>query len=425
MPSSALLPNAEATSLAAVLANTPPDVLSAQAPPFEVPPIALLGVAFDNVTLTRALAQIAEIVESRRAHYVVTANVDFLTQARSDPELRSILLDADLVIGDGMPVVWASRLLRNPLPERVAGADLMPQLIGLAAQRGYRLFFLGASEEANQCAVANMRARFPGVSIVGHYSPPFRPLTELDDEEIVQRIRAAEPDVLLVAFGCPKAEKWIARHYRTLNVPVLIGVGATIDFLAGRMRRAPVWMQRGGLEWFFRLCLEPKRLERRYSKDFWCFAVGLGEQWWHTGRRGPGKRNPAHACSVSSHGAWMRIQTPERLDFETVKATEPIRQRAGQTHCLVDLSQTRFMDSTGVGLLLRLRRQCRMAGGNLVLLSPHASVTRLLRSMGLQSCFVTALDAVELLQSGSLQQVTGSSSELAPASGDAHLSKPG
>jgi N-acetylglucosaminyldiphosphoundecaprenol N-acetyl-beta-D-mannosaminyltransferase len=423
MASTALLPTTETTALAAALANATTEVASAQPPIFEVPPIALLGIAFDNVTLSKALAQITEMIESRRTHYVVTANVDFLTQARTDPELRSILLDADLVIGDGMPIIWASWLLRNPLPERVAGADLVPQLIALAAQRGYRLFFLGASEEANQCAVVNMRAKFPDVSIVGHYSPPFRPRTQADDEEIIQRVRAAKPDVVFVAFGCPKAEKWIAQHYRNLGVPVLIGVGATIDFLAGRVRRAPVWMQRGGLEWFFRLCLEPKRLARRYSKDFWCFAVGFGEQWWRTGRRGSGKRAPAHTCAASFNGAWMRVQTPARLDFEAVKASDPIRLAPGQTHCLVDLSQTQFMDSTGVGLLLRLRRRCRMAGGDLVLVSPSASVTRLLKSMGLQDCFLTVLDAAELLRSGSQLQTPQGSTEPRPASGDSPLSE--
>jgi N-acetylglucosaminyldiphosphoundecaprenol N-acetyl-beta-D-mannosaminyltransferase len=291
-----------------------------------------------------------------------------------------------------MPVVWASHLLRNPLPERVAGADLVPQLIALAAQRGYRLFFLGASQEANQRAVANTRAKFPGISIVGHYSPPFRPLSDMDNEDIRRRVRAAKPDVLLVAFGCPKAEKWMAQQYRALGVPVMIGVGATIDFLAGRMRRAPSWMQRSGLEWLFRLVQEPRRLFRRYVTDLWCFGLGLAEQWWRTNPRPSRPGGPVQACAVVPNGAWTRIQMPERLDRDAVRASGPIRHLAGQSRCLADLSHTRFMDSTGVAFLVRLRRECRKAGGDLGLLSPSSGAARILKSMRLDGCFTTTPD---------------------------------
>src|SRR5262249_32142031 len=184
-----------------------------------------------------------------------------------------------LVLCDGTPLVWASRLLGQPLPERVAGADLVPELIRLSARRKHRLFFLGATEDSAVQAVANVHARYPHLEIA-HYSPPFRPLHEMDHAEILKRIRAAEPDVLLVAFGCPKAEKWIAMHYRDLGVPVAIGVGATIDFLAGRVKRAPVWMQRSGLEWVFRLIQEPRRLCGRYAKDLWVFGRRILSQWW-------------------------------------------------------------------------------------------------------------------------------------------------
>lgn len=242
-------------------------------------PVAMLGVVFDNVTFAETLKRIQDMVATRQPHYIVTANVDFLVQARRDAELRRILAEAHLVLCDGTPLVWASKLLGNPLPERVAGSDLAPQLIRLAAKNNYRLFLLGATPEANEQAAARVRAQFPNLS-VAHYSPPFRPLPEMDHADIACRIRAARPDILLVAFGCPKAEKWMAWHYRALGVPVVIGVGGTIDFLAGRVRRAPVWMQRAGLEWLFRLGREPRRLFKRYATDLWHFGPALAAELW-------------------------------------------------------------------------------------------------------------------------------------------------
>ena len=263
-------------------------------PPTCPAPVAILGVAFDNVTFAETLSRIQAMIASRRPHYVVTANVDFLVQAQRDAELRQVLAEAHLVLCDGTPLVWASRLLGNPLPERVAGSDLAPQLIRLAAKNNYRLFLLGATPEANEQAAANVRTQFPNL-FVAHYSPPFRPLPEMDHTDIARRIRAVRPDILLAAFGCPKAEKWMARQYHALGVPVVIGVGGTIDFLAGRVRRAPVWMQRAGLEWLFRLCQEPRRLFKRYATDLWHFGLAIGAELWRVkfrSRRGLGEKIP-------------------------------------------------------------------------------------------------------------------------------------
>ncbi len=216
-------------------------------------PAVLLGVGLDAVTTGQALERIEQMIESGRPHYIATANVDFLVQSLRDMELRRVLLDAPLVLCDGTPLVWASRWLGQWLPERVAGADLMPDIIGLAARKGYRLFFLGAAPQTNDLAVAEVRRRFPEAIIAGHYSPPFKPLLEMDFEDMTRRVRAARPDLLFVAFGCPKAEKWMAMCCQSLNVPVSIGVGGTLDFLAGRLKRAPLWVRRSGLEWWYRL----------------------------------------------------------------------------------------------------------------------------------------------------------------------------
>jgi N-acetylglucosaminyldiphosphoundecaprenol N-acetyl-beta-D-mannosaminyltransferase len=243
----------------------------------------MLDVQFDRVTLDETVERIDEMVQSGEPHYLVTPNVDFLVQARRDTQLRQILLDSHLVLCDGTPLVWASHWLGNPLPERVAGSDLAPRIIQLAAEKRYRVFFLGASPDANEQAVANMRPKYPELEI-SHYSPPFRPLAEMDHEEICQRIRAAQPQILFVAFGCPKGEKWMAMHYASLGVPVMISVGATIDFLAGRVKRAPMWMRRGGVEWIFRMSQEPRRLFRRYASDLYPFARGITAQWWRERR---------------------------------------------------------------------------------------------------------------------------------------------
>src|SRR5579872_1673052 len=162
------------------------------------PPVAILGVPFDHVTTQDAVALVERMVASRRPHYFVTANVDFLVQARGDVELRRILFDAHLVLCDGTPLLWASRLLGNPLPERVAGSDLVPLLVRMAAEKHHRLFFLGGTPESTAQAVAKLKAQYPQLSVTG-YSPPFNPLLEMDHNEIKRRIQEASPDLLFVS----------------------------------------------------------------------------------------------------------------------------------------------------------------------------------------------------------------------------------
>ncbi len=168
------------------------------------PPIAILGVPFDNITTAETIETINGMVASRQPHYLVTANVDFLVQAQEDVELRRILFDAHLVLCDGTPLVWASRLLGNPLLERVAGADLVPLLLRVAAEKGHRVFFLGATPESAKQAVDNLKKLHPALIIADYYSPPFNKLLEMDHDEIKRRIVEAKPDLLFVSFGCPK-----------------------------------------------------------------------------------------------------------------------------------------------------------------------------------------------------------------------------
>jgi N-acetylglucosaminyldiphosphoundecaprenol N-acetyl-beta-D-mannosaminyltransferase len=335
------------------------------------------------------------MIASRRPQYVVTANVDFLVQARRDEELRRILVDADMVLCDGTPLVWASRLLGNPLPERVAGSDLVPQFLRVAARKKYRLFFLGATAEANELAAKNVQARFPGVNIVGHYSPPFQPLLEMDNHEIARIIRASDPDVLCVAFGCPKAEKWIAMNYRSLGVPVTIGVGATIDFLAGKMRRAPVWMQRAGIEWIFRLCQEPRRLFKRYFTDMWVFSGSITTQFWAMRSRPRKLVNGPVTQPMAAGSSWQSVQVLERLDAQAVRQAAKSWENlmATNSHCQLDLAQVKFIDSTGAAILARLQNKLRARGRHLILLSPSAAVIRSLSLMRWRDFFEIGHDA--------------------------------
>jgi len=358
-------------------------------------PVALLGVAFDNLTLRETVDRIEEMIASRLPHYVATANVDFLALARRDEQLQRILLNAPLVLCDGTPLVWASRLFGNTLPERVAGADVMPELIRLAARKNYRLFFLGATEEVNACAIAKLRLEFPSIEI-SHFSPPFRPLSEKDNAEIVRRIRASKPDMLFVAFGCPKAEKWIAKHYHELSVPVAMGVGATIDFLAGRVKRAPHWMQHSGTEWLYRLSQEPRRLFKRYANDLWFFGTAMVRQWW-TMRLMGDSQTSSQTTIIQSNGSWQRVNAASSLNKDSIqRSAAQWKEIAGaDRHCLLELGETKSMDSTGVALLVHLKKRLSASGRQLILLSPSPVVRRALKAMWLQAFFGVATDALK------------------------------
>jgi N-acetylglucosaminyldiphosphoundecaprenol N-acetyl-beta-D-mannosaminyltransferase len=373
-------------------------------------PIPILGVPFDNVTTQETITLVERMVASRQPHYLVTANVDFLVQALHDVELRRILFEAHLVLCDGTPLVWASRWLGNPLPERVAGSDLVPLLIRIAAERGYRLFFLGGAPETTLQAVERLQVLYPSLAVAGHYSPPFSTLLDMDHDQIRRRIQTARPDLLLVSFGCPKQEKWIAMHYRSLGVPVCIGVGGTIDFLAGRLARAPRWMQQTGTEWVFRLAQEPRRLLKRYLKDGWYFGGALLSQWCRMQLRT--RRRPASSSreALQTVASRQELVAAEWLDADAVQrgALDLDRVLAGSGSVLLQLAKVRFIDSTGVGLLIRLRKRLTMQGRSLVLVAPSPAVRRALESMRLWPLFLTAEDPASA--EAMLEQLAGAES---------------
>jgi len=351
-------------------------------------PIAILGVPFDNVTTPETLALIAEMIASGQPHCAATANVDFIVQGLEDVELRRILFDMHLVLADGMPIVWASRFLGNPLPERVTGSGLIPLLLAEAEQRGWRVFFLGGTETSVAQAAEKTRAKHPRLQIVGAYSPPFKPLLEMNHEDILQRIHEVRPDILLVAFGCPKQEKWINMHYRSAGVPFSVGVGATIDFLAGTFKRAPLWMQKTGTEWIFRLGQEPRRLVKRYGKDLWVFGRAILRQWWSL-RQWKQSAAPAGPAVVTQDlPGLVIIKMPAALDAAAVRHQRDEWQQAVELHDVIfDLADTQMADSTGIGLLIRLRKRARELGRGLVLAGAGTQLRGALALMKLSDFF--------------------------------------
>jgi N-acetylglucosaminyldiphosphoundecaprenol N-acetyl-beta-D-mannosaminyltransferase len=225
------------------------------------------GLPLAPLTFEQTLDRVEELIRAGTPSYFITANLHYAMLTDEDPRLEAVNRGAALVLADGMPLVWASRWRAARLPERVAGSDLVPALCARAAQRGYRVFLLGGAPEVGAEAARNLGARFPGLQIVGVESPPFRPLSPQEQTQLVARIRAARPDLLFVAFGQPRGELWLAEHCQALGVPVSVQIGATLDFLAGRVPRAPRWLQRLGLEWAYRLYQEPARLARRYGSN--------------------------------------------------------------------------------------------------------------------------------------------------------------
>lgn len=351
-------------------------------------PVAILGVPFDHVTTPEAIRRIDAMIVSRQPHYVVTANVDFLVQAHRDVELRRILLEADLVLCDGTPLLWASRWLGNPLPERVAGSDLAPALLQSAAEKGHRVFLLGAAPGVAAEAAERAVRQYPKLNVVGHFAPPFSALLEMNHDEIIRRVQAAKPDILLVSFGCPKQEKWIAMHHRALGVPVAMGVGATLDFLAGRIHRAPAWMRRTGTEWLYRLSLEPKRLYKRYADDLVSFFPTLARQWCRLGRD---RNEPTTLPGVSAHrSGWRTIAAGERLTRRTLHEQAPFWRSVQElpVHCLLDLSRVRALDATGIAFLIRWRKSLLDRGHHLILLGPSRAAQQVMRSLRLSEHFL-------------------------------------
>lgn len=241
-----------------------PNVAKEAAESAAVPTTNVLGVRVSAVNMDLALAEIDRWIAARTPHYVILRDVHGVILSQDDPALRAIHNRAGLVTPDGMPLVWLSKLHGHRHVARVYGPDLMLALCEHSLTCGYRHYLYGSSETVLAKLKANLTARFPGLNLVGAYSPPFRPLTPEEDDAVVAMLNAAAPDIIWVGLSTPKQERWMAAHVDRLHAPALMGVGAAFDFHAGMKPQAPRWMQRSGLEWLFRLVTEPSRLWKRY-----------------------------------------------------------------------------------------------------------------------------------------------------------------
>ncbi len=222
---------------------------------------------FSILDMAGTLKLAEEIIRARKPEYFVTANLNYLMLVENCPQLIDVNRKAAAVLADGHPIVLRSRFGVNPLPCRVAGSDLILELAAMCADRGYRMFLLGAAEGVAAKAASELQKRNPKLQIVGTYSPPFRPLTKAETDDMIVQVNRSGTDVLLIAFGQPKGELWIAEHLPQLTVPLSIQLGASFDFLAGTAKRAPKAWQRLGLEWMYRALSDPKRLGPRYAAN--------------------------------------------------------------------------------------------------------------------------------------------------------------
>jgi N-acetylglucosaminyldiphosphoundecaprenol N-acetyl-beta-D-mannosaminyltransferase len=248
--------------------------------------VDVLGVGVDAITMADALARIAAWIEAGVRRYVCVTGVHGVMESRRDARLRVIHNDAGMVTPDGMPLVWLGRASGHARMERVYGPDLMLAVCEQSLGAGYRHYFYGGGPGVPERLADRLCRRFPGLAVVGTYSPPFRAMTNEEDIAVVEAMNAARPDVIWVGLSTPKQERWMHEHLGRVTAPVMIGVGAAFDVHAGIKRQAPRWMQRSGLEWLFRLGSEPRRLWRRYLVNNPWFV-------WEVARRSIGGRRSA------------------------------------------------------------------------------------------------------------------------------------
>ncbi len=254
-----------------------------------IPRSDILGVSVSAINLPIALDTIDKWIAERASNYICVTGVHGVMESRKDTELRAIHNRAGLVTPDGMPLVWISRAMGFRHVKRVYGPDLMRAVCEHSVARGYRHFLYGGAPGVGEKLECRLRELYPGIRIVGRHCPPFRPLTPAQDDEVVNLISAAAPDIVWVGLSTPTQERWMAAHTTRLNVPVLVGVGAAFDFIAGVKRQAPLWMRRSGLEWMFRLLTEPRRLGRRYLVNNPRFVALIAKQFLYRDQPAPAR----------------------------------------------------------------------------------------------------------------------------------------
>jgi N-acetylglucosaminyldiphosphoundecaprenol N-acetyl-beta-D-mannosaminyltransferase len=365
--------------------------------------VVILGIPIDNLTIDDSIERIFSMIESyqrdHRSRLVATVNVDFVVNTLSwrlsrirHPELLDILRRADLVTADGMPLVVISKLLGWSLKSRVTGADLVPKLAQEAAGRGKSLYLLGGRGKVAKRAASLLQERNPELIIAGVDSPfvyiEGENLFDAEemDREIVDRVNEARPDILLIAFGNPKQEVWFNRNRNQLQVPVSIGIGGTFEYIAGSIRRAPLWMQRSGLEWLFRITQDPGRLWKRYVIGFFKFGLLIWpaiiyDRYKRLSCKIVCDKN-ADSFEVTGQrisGTFLDVITlPGRLDIVTLESVSGAVDQAFSrpSSVVLDFTQVYFVDSTGLGFLMRTLRRAEKQGCELYLVGITSKIRR-------------------------------------------------
>lgn len=350
--------------------------------------LAILGLPFNDVSFDDVLEWISRRVQERRPAYIATANLDFVMQAWNDPEQQRILLEADLVVADGFPIVWLSRWMGMGLTERVTGSDLTPMLAGLSAREGYRLFLLGGAPGVPEKAAAKLAERAPGVRIAGCFSPPKADLLDMDHAAILSRLADAKPDILLVAFGAPKQEKWVHMHIHQWDVPVAMGIGGSLDFLAGAQKRAPRLFQKMALEWLWRMLSDPRRLVGRYARNFVFLARTLIRLARARYGYVPARSADAPMLQREELADWgaQRVPMPAIQDAEVcARFLRDADPEDGTRAVVVDLEARPWLNPMETGALIQAARLARAGGRLLYVLAAHPRSFRQLQLFHLEN----------------------------------------
>lgn len=247
--------------------------------------ISFMNIEIDNLTMDETLSAVDDLIRQNKNSFVVTPNVDHIVKLNTNEKLKAAYSEADLILTDGKPLIWASKLFRTPIKEKISGSDLFPELCKFAAEHHYKMFFLGAKDGVAAKAANILKKKYDGLEIVGCYSPAVG--FEKDPKEIeniAQMVLHAKPHILILAFGCPKQEIFALDYRNKLQVPISFCLGASLDFAAGYVKRAPRWMSNIGLEWLYRLYQEPRRMFKRYVLEDWKFAK-MFIKYWNAGLR--------------------------------------------------------------------------------------------------------------------------------------------
>ncbi|CAA6678270.1 MULTISPECIES: WecB/TagA/CpsF family glycosyltransferase [unclassified Lentimonas] len=379
----------------------------------------LLGLPFHVITMDETIDDAIVTVEQATPAYYITANVDFIAQAYENEPLKDILFHADRVVCDGMPLVWLSRYFKPVLPERVAGSDMVFRLFEQADRHEWKVYFLGSDTETLEATRTILKQRYPKMEVVGTFSPPFGPVESWPNEAIVADVQQTKPDLLLVAVGCPKQEYWISKYYKEIGVPLSIGIGASLDFICGTQVRAPVWIQKIGMEWCWRMLSDPKRLAKRYAKDLYYLVVMANRQRKVTHRDSKVSSmagsdqvvNTSHAPVEVSHtdAQWISWSgAAERGVLDSLERPADISKAV-----FLNLSAVTFMDSSAIGLVAKIARDARQADVAFGILQPADVVVKIIEAMHLSAQFPVYFEQSEALDA--LRQKLESAITTSPA----------